>query len=662
MQPLPVYSFDVFDTCITRMHAYPRDLFFDLGARLAPTRKDETERFRFAQRFQRARIRAEKLANWLARRAGHEHANIEDIYRQLRWFMRLDRTIAELVQVELALEEESLYPIDETVTKIRQLRASGCRILFISDMYIPADSLGPLLERLGVMVPSDGLYVSCDVGCSKHSGKLFAHVLKAEGITGAELVHTGDNAHADIRMAQLHGIQTVHFTPAHLTQREQIIAGKRIPRKAAASWQAAFSRRCRLAMPTPSTQEACHPLDEVISGAIVPLLLAYTQWILDDAKQRGISRLYFVARDGEVLHKIARALEPEDMDLRYLYGSRRAWIIPSIGCEGEEWHASVAKSGQARCAADIVAKFGLPDTDVLFIRNAMHLSDAQWTSPLAPKDMQTFLASLQAHADAWERVLAHVRKEGAMAIDYFRQEGLCDGTPWALVDVGWALSTQTALRRILTSFHESVCIQGYYLALAKNHFHESVAGDARAFIGQYGSYVSRRAIVVEHFFFPPTHAPTIRYERTESGVQPAFGTFDVNEQDLQYARRLHEAATTAAKLVASEEQLREQLRMHRTFMIDAAKSFISAPLPSEAVPTRGFQANADMGHRKRQAKPLTSPLHLANVGHVVLSALFGPNNAPAIPVTWFEGSIAISKGIARHAGRWLARLDAIRHG
>ena len=107
------------------MHAYPRDLFFDLGVRLAPTTKDETERFRFAQRFQRARIRAEKLANWLARRAGHEHANIEDIYRQLRWFMRLDKTIAELVQVELALEEESLYRIDETVTKIRQLRASG---------------------------------------------------------------------------------------------------------------------------------------------------------------------------------------------------------------------------------------------------------------------------------------------------------------------------------------------------------------------------------------------------------------------------------------------------------------------------------------------------------------------------------------------------------
>lgn len=116
-------------------------------------------------------------------------------------------------------------------------------------MYIPADSLGPLLERLGVMVPSDGLYVSCDVGCSKHSGKLFAHVLKAEGITGAELVHTGDNAHADIRMAQLHGIQTVHFTPAHLTQREQIIAGKRIPAKrrllgkplsAAVGWQCAM--------------------------------------------------------------------------------------------------------------------------------------------------------------------------------------------------------------------------------------------------------------------------------------------------------------------------------------------------------------------------------------------------------------------------------------
>lgn len=658
---MQVCSFDIFDTCITRMHAYPRDLFFDLGLRLAPTSRGESERIRFAQRFQRTRIRAEKLANRLARLAGREHANIEAIYRQIRWFMRLDRAIAELVEEELTLEEESLYPIDETIAKIRRLRAAGCRILFISDMYIPADRLGPLLQRLGVMAPGDGLYVSCDVGCSKHSGELFGHVLKAEGITGTALVHTGDNAHADIHMAKLHGIQTVHFTPTHLTEREAIIAGKRTPREIGASWQAACSRRCRLAMRHTSTHEAAHTLDEAIFGAIVPLLLAYTQWILDDAKQRGISRLYFAARDGEILHKIARVLEPDCMDLRYLYGSRRAWIVPSIACEGEEWRASVAKPEQARCAADIVARFGLSDTDALFVRDAMRLSDAQWTAPLAPKDMRAFLTDLKSHADAWGRVLEHAHEESAVAIDYFRQEGLCDGTPWALVDVGWALSTQTALRRILTNFSESTCIQGYYLALAKNHFHESVAGSARAFIGQSGSYVSRRALVVEHFFFPPTHAPTIRYVRTDSGVQPAFGTFDVNEHDLKYARRLHDAAIAAAKLVASDERLRRQLRVNRAFMVEAAQSFINAPLLSEAQPTRVFQANADMGHRQRQAKPLTMPLHLADVGHVVLSALFGPSSAPSTPATWFEGSIAISKGFARHAGRWLARLDAIRH-
>lgn len=241
-----LYSFDLFDTCITRMHAYPRDLFYDLGLRLAPTSASEAARKRFARRFQRARIRAEKVANWLVRRTGREHADIEGIYRHLRWLMRTGNSAAEMMQAELTLEEESLYPIDETVEKIRQLRAAGHRILFISDMYIPARWLGPLLARLGVMEPGDGLYVSCDIGASKHSGRLFAHVLKEEGITSTNLIHTGDNAHADIHMAQMHGIQAVHYTPAHLTEREAIIAGKHIPRAPAASWQAAFSRRCRI--------------------------------------------------------------------------------------------------------------------------------------------------------------------------------------------------------------------------------------------------------------------------------------------------------------------------------------------------------------------------------------------------------------------------------
>ncbi len=660
MQPLPVYSFDVFDTCITRMHAYPRDLFFDLGVRLAPTTKDETERIRFAQRFQRARIRAEKLANWLARRTGHEHANIEDIYRQLRWFMRLDKTIAELVQAELALEEESLYPIDETVTKIRQLRASGCRILFISDMYIPADSLGPLLERLGVMVPSDGLYVSCDVGCSKHSGKLFAHVLKAEGITGAELVHTGDNAHADIRMAQLHGIQTVHFTPAHLTQREQIIAGKRIPRKTAASWQAAFSRRCRLAAKNDLINVIAPPLGNVIHTVIVPFLLAYVQWVLDDARQRGIQRLYFVARDGEVLFKIAHALQPEGLELRYLYGSRRAWLAPSISTSNVDWMRLLAVAGNVNAPRDIAARAGLSANEQSRIQSLLHLDEAAWCRQLSLQDADTFIKTLLENPAAKEVLFNTVAVKREAALAYLRQEGLMDGSNWALVDAGWSLNGQAALRRILkTVTSTNMPVQGYYIGLARDHLPADRAGKAYAFCNPAGNIFSRRRVVVEHCFLPASHASTRGYLLQEGVAEPDFSLEPRHSAELEYALHLHTAAVAAAKQLKQQPSMQDRIRTFRPQLTATAANFICNPGKQDASAYAFLAAVADMRQESEFAKSLCRPLSLADVWTTIGMAL-SKNMAFKAPAwMWLEGSVALSPTHVALPLKLMLQFDAV---
>lgn len=636
-----VHSFDLFDTCITRMHAYPRDLFYDLGLRHAPASASETARRRIARRFQRARIRAEKFANFLARRAGREHANIEEIYGQFRWFMRLDRTIPELVQAELALEEESLYPVDEIITRIRQLRASGYRILYISDMYIPTDKLRPLLQRLGVIEPSDGLYVSCDTGCSKHSGRLFEHILKAEGITGAELVHMGDNAHADIYMAKLHDIQTVHFTSAHLTEREALIAGSCIPRNPAASWQAAFSRRCRLTKRHAVPDVTDHPLDGVIFGVILPFLLAYVLWVLDDARKRGIQRLYFVARDGEVLLKIAQALKPEGVELRYLHGSRRAWLSPSITAQDMTWKRLLAVSGNACAPKDIAERAGLDGDAQQQIRILLGMTEYRWIQPMGLYEAQAFITQLADKQDCRDLLFRRAEVNKQATLDYLCQEGLLDDA-WALVDAGWSLNGQAALKRVLDTISQDYSLTGYYIGLAQDHLDESRSGVARAFCTPPGHLLSRRRVIVEHSFLPSTHATTIGYAYGNAQVLPIFGEDTRNLSQMTYAHRLHAAAVVAAGMATGSQAILKHIRQYTSQIMHSAIEFIQRPTMSEAALFASFIAEADMRQDGKHALPLCRPLGLRDVwvtaGMAVSRKLAFRNSA----WMWLEGSMALS--------------------
>lgn len=55
-----------------------------------------------------------------------------------------------------------------------------------------------------------------------------------------------------------------------------------------------------------------------------PLLVAFSRWLKDAADAAGVRRLYFLARDGEIMMKVFKTLYPERAEsCRYLLGSRR---------------------------------------------------------------------------------------------------------------------------------------------------------------------------------------------------------------------------------------------------------------------------------------------------------------------------------------------------
>jgi len=64
-----------------------------------------------------------------------------------------------------------------------------------------------------------------------------------------------------------------------------------------------------------------------------PMLFSYVEWVIERCIEMGISHLYFVARDGYVLKKIADSIIRVNNYLittKYIYGSRNAWRMSSV--------------------------------------------------------------------------------------------------------------------------------------------------------------------------------------------------------------------------------------------------------------------------------------------------------------------------------------------
>ncbi len=79
------------------------------------------------------------------------------------------------------------------------------------------------------------------------------------------------------------------------------------------------------------------PEDEVFIHVFAPVICSYVIYVLDDAKQRGIKRLVFLARDGYLPYKAALILRPviaPDIEISIIYVSRFALRSAEYALDG----------------------------------------------------------------------------------------------------------------------------------------------------------------------------------------------------------------------------------------------------------------------------------------------------------------------------------------
>lgn len=84
--------------------------------------------------------------------------------------------------------------------------ARGQKVYAVSDMYLPKEQIEAMLQKCGLDF-LDGVFVSCEYGVQKRSGKLFKLFLQQTALRPAEVLFVGDSPRADFVGAALAGIR-----------------------------------------------------------------------------------------------------------------------------------------------------------------------------------------------------------------------------------------------------------------------------------------------------------------------------------------------------------------------------------------------------------------------------------------------------------------------
>jgi len=592
------HSFDVFDTALTRTVARPADLFAQQSPIASVT----------PARWQTLRIEAEQQVR---RQSQREDITLEAIYEHLApsigWNGEETR---QALATELELEAKNLRPVPEIRERVAQLHCDGHSVAFISDVYLPASFLQDQLIQQGFWKEGDRLYVSSEEGVTKHSGGLYRVMLDRETLQPGNLCHTGDHAIADDRSARRMGLRTTPFTAARLNLHERAVTEQSEIPLEFRSAVAAASRLARLSRPgieNPTEQT----LWDVGASMIGPMLTGYVAWCLREAEQRGIRRLYFVSRDGQILHRIAKALcrsENLDIECRYLFGSRQAWHLPALTKMDASTLDWILDSTLHLSVHSVLTRVGLDPASFAAELKENGFDDSTGSRHLDVSERNR-LKILLSEDPLRSAVLAKAKQHRESAAEYLRQEGLLDSTPWAMVDMGWSGRMQGSLRSLLGILGSDRPVTGFYFALKGSC--TATDGDTLLSFLDPAEFAARGLcyIPVLETLTAADHGSVMGYrQKTDGGFSPVFHHRALEARNFPWVRTQQDAA------VAFAEEFGQLISAGTACKVDSQriaallmKRFFGWPTREEARAYRLFRVGEDQagGRLYRLATPIT---------------------------------------------------------
>ncbi len=473
-------SFDLFDTLLIRRTHDP-DLVKPATARFIAAKAKELGRAMSWEQVQdlRDQIECAERQQTSQHFADHEACYPSFMATLLRKIFgeQADEALLDAVtRYELRMENNMLVPRAHLVQWLRDLHASGKKIIILSDVYLPAEHLKKLIEHAGFLDAVDGVISSADTFLAKASGKAFPLVQEQYGFDYASWLHVGDNPHSDGLKPSEFGIRSLVLRDASEKHRKSLEKRYYNYSLGQPFWRGRSLQQLMLPLEAENVERP--PLYRYGFLVLAPLLSAFIQGVMEACLNEGVKRLYFFSREGWLLEKIWHQLAPELYPasplpvVSYLYVSRMALA-----------GASCAHKGILRSNADIVflpagnrdfrdvcrvfslqaepfgphlARFGLALDTVLTDK---HLG-------YSPENRRKF-NELFHDKDFQDEVKAQTTASNQALQRYLEAEGFFREDQVALVDIGWMGTIQRFLFDAIEHRPDVPVCRGYVLAATR---------------------------------------------------------------------------------------------------------------------------------------------------------------------------------------------------
>jgi predicted HAD superfamily hydrolase len=319
-------------------------------------------------------------------------------------------------------------------------------------------------------------------------------------------------------------------------------------------------------------------------------LFGYVYWCLEKARENGIRRLYFIARDGQILLKIAKIIALNwgyDIDCRYLYGSRQSWHPPAILDITEVELDWIFDPTHFLSVTSVCKRVNLNPIEI-----KEHLIESGFLAEMWHDNLDVnkreLLKQSFVETQIREIIIAKAHKYRDTAIEYFRQEGMMDGTTFAIVDIGWNGRLQISLNKILNAakMYPKTGITGFYFGLSRRA--KAFDKDClQAYFYDKNSDVSREQ-AIQHalieVFVSADHGSTIGFEEANnSAYRPILKSME-NKKAIDWGVVSQQSASVIYAELVTEVLSRDVCKPDYFVQIteDLLKLFTKTPTQSEA--------------------------------------------------------------------------------
>ena len=486
-----VISFDIFDTLLLRTLNDPKEVFLLTGYNCKSVIHGTPKQF------VKERVSAAESAS---NKKPEGECTIEEIYDELKGYSQEERN--SLMNEELRIECLVLKA-NKTIKKVYDYCVkSGKRIIAVSDMYLSKSFLRRVLNNCGYD-KIEKIYVSCEQGENKRSGKLFK-IIESE-LGNKKYLHIGDAWKSDYLRPKKCGWNAYHIKKPKKYKGSLISV---IRDKAIKNYSGNYYAK-------------------IGYGVLGPILFEFCKWLKTGVDCTHSSSVLFFSRDGKIMKGAFDIMYPGLVNSSYFHVSRRVMNTVTLWMHPEfDTLKDYIEDTYSFTISTFLKRLGLFDHSE-YEKLGLDLdreyeADKFWENCEIKEYYEKIIL---------ENAVNNSKRQYSLFCDYCKK--FIDAGNLAIVDIGWRGSMQDRLKEL----DEFICkqginsIKGYYIGI------ESEEDNKNGFLYKGKKHNRNKAVIDAGFglfetMFLAHEGTTICYKKTEGEVEPVLDEYEISDERM----------------------------------------------------------------------------------------------------------------------------------